>query len=99
LGRKEELLIARKIKSTYLCPKAPDMKKGGLILLFVLFCFLFTRQDARGQCSICTRTAQQQGERPAKALNAGILYLAFMPLAIVGFLGYRWWRSYRQEEG
>lgn len=35
------------------------------------------------------------GERPAKALNAGILYLAFTPLAIAGYIGFRWWRSNR----
>lgn len=45
------------------------------------------------QCSICTKTAQQMGEKPAKGLNSGILYLAFMPLAIFGIIGYRWWRS------
>ncbi|MBN9379242.1 MAG: hypothetical protein J0H74_00670 [Chitinophagaceae bacterium] len=44
------------------------------------------------QCSICTRTAQQLGERPARALNKGIIYLAFAPLAICGFVGYRWWK-------
>jgi hypothetical protein len=33
------------------------------------------------------------GEKPAKGLNAGILYLAFTPLAIVGFIGYRWWKK------
>jgi len=33
------------------------------------------------------------GERPAKALNKGIIYLAFTPLAICGLIGYRWWKS------
>jgi len=47
----------------------------------------------KAQCSICTRTAQQMGERPAKALNVGIIYLAIAPLAIFGFIGYRWWKS------
>lgn len=45
------------------------------------------------QCSICTRTAEQLGEKPAQGLNAGILYLALMPFAIVGIIGYRWWRK------
>ena len=45
------------------------------------------------QCSICARTASQLGERPAKALNTGILYLAAAPLMIAGFVGYRWWKS------
>jgi hypothetical protein len=33
------------------------------------------------------------GEKPAKALNTGILYLAAAPLAIAGFIGYRWWKN------
>lgn len=48
---------------------------------------------AKAQCSICTRTAQQLGERPAKSLNAGVIYLAIAPLMIVGLIGYRWWQT------
>lgn len=55
-------------------------------------------QPASAQCSICTRTAQQLGERPAKALNKGIIYLAFTPLAIAGVIGYRWWKSESPDE-
>jgi hypothetical protein len=61
------------------------------ILAFTVF-LLFTSVDSEAQCSICTRTAQQLGEKPAKGLNAGILYLAFTPLAIIGFVAFRWWR-------
>lgn len=32
------------------------------------------------------------GEKPAKGLNAGILYLALTPFVLVGFIGYRWWK-------
>jgi hypothetical protein len=70
------------------------MKKWGLILIF-FFTIHLLPFTTRAQCSICTRTAQQLGERPAKALNAGILYLAFAPLAIFGYIGYRWWKSNR----
>lgn len=52
--------------------------------------------EASAQCSICTKTAQQMGERPAKALNKGIIYLAFTPLLIMGYVGYRWWNSNRE---
>jgi len=48
---------------------------------------------AVAQCSICTKTAQQMGEGPAKGLNAGILYLAFTPFAVVGYIGYRYWKN------
>ena len=60
------------------------------IFLFLLLTAAADRVEA--QCSICTRTAQQLGERPAKALNKGIIYLAITPLAIFGFIGYRWWK-------
>ncbi|HVM87500.1 MAG TPA: hypothetical protein VMT76_04880 [Puia sp.] len=68
------------------------MKKCCLILFLSLLSF----QLLYAQCSICTRTAQQQGERPAKALNAAILYLAFIPFSVVGFIGYRWWKSNKE---
>jgi hypothetical protein len=68
------------------------MKKS-LIALVLVFILSFSFNDAGAQCSVCTRTAQQLGEKPAKGLNAGILYLAFTPLALIGFFGYRWWRN------
>jgi hypothetical protein len=71
------------------------MRMRNLFLLILLF-FLAGPRDGAAQCSICTRTAQQMGERPAKALNAGIVYLAIAPLAIFGLLGYRWWKTNRE---
>lgn len=49
--------------------------------------------QAQAQCSVCTKTTQQLGEKPAEGMNSGILYLAFMPLGIIGFIGYRWWKA------
>jgi hypothetical protein len=68
-----------------------------LFFLFLVVC-LFVFAPAEAQCSICTRTAQQLGEKPAKGLNAGILYLAFTPLAIMGLIGYRWWKKNNSNE-
>lgn len=69
-------------------------------LIIVATCILLGAAvlPATAQCSICTRTAQQLGERPAKALNKGIIYLAFTPLAIFGVIGYRWWKSEQQQD-
>ena len=67
-------------------------------LIIIAFCVTAAALPAGAQCSICTRTAQQLGERPAKALNKGILYLAFTPLAIFGVIGYRWWKSEKSEQ-
>lgn len=44
-------------------------------------------------CSVCTKTAQGLDDKSARGLNAGIIYLAFLPLGIMGTLGYMWWRS------
>jgi hypothetical protein len=50
---------------------------------------------AFSQCSLCTKTAQQLGEKPALGLNNGIIYLMLTPLAIIGFFAYRWWKTQR----
>lgn len=68
------------------------MARGSLILIILLLFFMLPA-DLAAQCSICTKTAQQLGEKPAKALNMGIVYLGLTPLIIMGVVGYRWWKS------
>lgn len=58
--------------------------------LMISFTFLLSSLITWAQCSVCTRTAQQLGEEPAKGLNAGILYLAALPLTIIGVVYYQW---------
>ena len=55
----------------------------------ILFFLLITSSGLQAQCSVCTRTAQQLGDKPAKGLNAGIIYLALTPLILIGVIGYR----------
>lgn len=69
-----------------------SMKKTVFIFVFVTM-FNFLPVFAGAQCSVCTRTTEQLGEKPAGKINAGILYLAATPLAIAGLIGYRWWRK------
>ena len=69
------------------------MKKAALIFVFTFLVFLSAITSVSAQCSICTRTAQQLGEKPAAGMNSGILYLAFAPFAIVGYIGFRWWKN------
>jgi hypothetical protein len=68
------------------------MARGSLILIILLLFFIMP-VDLAAQCSICTKTAQQLGEKPAKALNTGIVYLGLTPLIIMGVVGYRWWKN------
>ena len=67
--------------------------KRVIMMMVVTFTLLLGNLSAEAQCSICTRTASQLGQKPAKALNAGILYLAAAPLLIAGFIGYKWIRN------
>ena len=42
-------------------------------IILVTHFFIVSPSDQSAQCSICTKTAQQLGEKPAKGLNSGIL--------------------------
>ena len=44
-------------------------------------------------CAVCTKTAAELNPKSARGLNGGILYLAFLPLTIMGTIGYFWWRQ------
>lgn len=58
----------------------------GLLLLLVI-------GVSHGQgCSVCTKAAAGLDDKSAKGLNGGIIYLAFLPLALMGTVGYIWWR-------
>lgn len=96
-GAVNDCIIWYLFSSPFECTFVPEirtMKKCRLILSVLLILLVFST-GAAAQCSICTKTASQLGERPAKALNTGIIYLAFTPLAIMGYVGYRWWKTNR----
>lgn len=66
------------------------------LFAFALCVFLPTDVLAQG-CSLCTKTAGQLGAKAARGLNAGILYLAAVPLAAIGTVGTIWWRRNRHH--
>ena len=61
-----------------------------LLLVFMLIAAVST--EVAAQCSICTRTAAQLGEKPARGINMGILYLASIPMLLVSVIAFQWWR-------
>jgi len=73
------------------------MKYFFSILAIILLVSVFAA-TANGQCAVCTKTSMQLGEKPAQGMNTAILYLMIMPFAIVGFIGYRWWRGNKKLE-
>jgi hypothetical protein len=73
------------------------MKKY-LFLFFFSLLLTASFTELKAQCSVCTRTAQQLGEKPAKGLNAGILYLAFTPLLLISGIGLWWWKKEKAKQ-
>jgi hypothetical protein len=67
-------------------------------ILLALFFVLFVSISVQAQCSVCTKTSSQMGEKPAQGMNSAILYLMVAPFAIVGFIGYRWWKGNKKFE-
>jgi hypothetical protein len=71
--------------------------KQRLRILFLSIASVVATIMVQAQCSICTKTASQLGEDAGSGLNAGILYLAAAPFAIVFYIGYRWWKNNSDE--
>lgn len=68
-----------------------------IVLLFLTF-MAGSILSVAAQCSLCTKTAQQLGEKPAEGLNSGIIYLMAVPFALVGVIGFRWWKNNQTED-
>lgn len=68
----------------------------GIVLALVAMLFV-TEVWAQG-CSMCTVTASNLDDNSARGLNGGILYLASLPLFILGTLGYVWWKHYAHSD-
>ena len=64
-----------------------------VLIYFIFFLTLMQATTANAQCSICTKTASQLGEKQGRGLNGGIIYLMLTPFAIGGYIGYRWWKN------
>lgn len=75
-----------------------NLMKHILKILILLFFVMFISTTMQAQCAVCTKTSMQLGEKPAQGMNSAILYLMMMPFAIVGFIGYRWWKGNKKLE-
>jgi hypothetical protein len=68
------------------------MNKPLLFFFFILW-FSLAPVVLSAQCAMCTKTAQQLGEKPAQGMNSGIIYLMLTPFAIIGVIAYKWWKQ------
>lgn len=72
--------------------------KHVLKISFIVVLVLFIAAAVQAQCSVCTKTASQLGEKPAQGMNSAIIYLMMAPFAIIGIIGYRWWKGNKKFE-
>jgi len=91
------------MRDPQLCRRFAASKKGkimkkwrSIFFLTLLICFAMVKANA--QCSICTKTSMQQGEKAGKGMNGGIVYLMATPFAVMGIIGYRWWKNEKKKE-
>ena len=68
-----------------------------IVLILVVLLVAISLQPVLAQCSICAKTAMQQGEKAATGFNSGIIYLMAAPYLIIGFISYRWWKNHKAE--
>ncbi len=67
-----------------------------ILILFVIGTLVFINCNfAEAQCSICSKSVQQMGDKPAKGFNAGIIYIMLIPYVAIGVVGYKWWKGNR----
>jgi len=74
------------------------MKQGLLVIVLGLSLSLLPSHSSAQGCVVCTRTASQLDPKSARGLNKGILYIAFLPITIIGTLGYFWWKQSKPKE-
>ena len=65
--------------------------------LFIILLLQACTASLFAQCAICTKTASQMGEDAGRGFNGGVLYLAAMPFAIMGYIAFKWWRNEKQS--
>ena len=65
------------------------------LALFIFFIVAFAPTTSEAQCSICSKTVMQMGNKPAAGFNTGILFLMLVPFATIGVVGYKWWKANR----
>lgn len=74
------------------------MRQAKLIFILLVTLLFTSVQQSEAQCSICTKTAMQLGDKSATGMNSGVIYLMLAPFAVVGYIGFRWWKNEKEFE-
>lgn len=72
-----------------------------LRILLIVFLLSLTAAPSMAQCPMCKAAAESslaEGNKRAKGLNSGILYLLAMPYLAVSVVGFMWYKKYRRKQ-
>ena len=60
------------------------------LMLFIFIVFILSSSEINGQCSMCRAVIEsEEGQKTAKGINNGILYLMAIPYLLVGIVGWK----------
>ncbi|MBF12445.1 MAG: hypothetical protein CMC63_09740 [Flavobacteriaceae bacterium] len=60
------------------------------LILFIFIVFILGFNEINGQCSMCRAVIEsEEGQKTAKGINNGILYLMAIPYLLVGIVGWK----------
>ena len=66
--------------------------------LFFILLFLLSVDMTYGQCSMCRAVLEsEEGQKTAKGINNGILYLMAIPYVLVGLVGWQIFRLMKKK--
>ncbi len=71
-----------------------------IICVAILMVALSLFQELFAQCPMCRIAAEsnlEHGGTAGKGLNMGILYMLMMPYALVGILGFIWYKNRKRS--
>ncbi len=70
------------------------MKKKTLLILIILF---IASIPVEAQCAMCRAVLEsEEGQKTAKGINNGIVYLMIIPYVLIGVVGYLIYRNKRK---
>ena len=78
------------------------MKKAFFYFILFITLSVIAPQFSNAQCAMCQRNAEtslKAGNTTAKGLDTGILYIMMVPYALIGGIGYWWYKNYRKSQG
>ncbi|GAA4273967.1 hypothetical protein U6A24_01495 [Aquimarina gracilis] len=69
-------------------------------VLWISILLLFATLDVEAQCAMCRAVLEsEEGQKTAKGINNGIIYLMIIPYILIGTVGYFIYKNKKKSTG